>query len=105
MKASLTLVLLGAVALFFLAFSTVRSSMNLATVDQEEGILLFIHSKPAGNYKFLGRLNMPEMVWNGRPSEMVNIAIRRARRQYPDANGIVIQSDNFGKVDAVKVEE
>ena len=99
--------LAGSVLVLLFAFTAAakREVKGMAVADQEQGLFIFVRSKPAGNYKFLGKVNMPEVVWSGRPKEMMNIAIRRAARQYPEANGIIFQSDNFGKVDAVKVEE
>lgn len=107
MKKTVTLFLLGITVALFLAFTT-RSgndSKGMAVADQEQGIYIFVRSKPALNYKFLGKVNMPEVVWNGKPKEMMNIAIRRAAKQFPEANGIIFQSENFGKVDAIKIEE
>jgi len=107
MKRTIAFFALGIVVASFFAFTTrsVNEVKGMAVVDQEQGIYIFIRSKPAANYKFLGKVNMPEVVWNGKPKEMMNIAIRRAARQFPEANGIIFQSENFGKVEAVKIEE
>lgn len=107
MKNKSFIILLGASLLLFFAFTTKSfdTGKGNAIADQEQGIFIFIRSKPASNYKFLGKVNMPEVVWNGRPKEMINTAIRRTLKQYPEANGVIFQSENFGKVEAVKLEE
>lgn len=64
-------------------------------------VYIFIRSKPLTEYEFLGKVNMPEVVWTGRPREMMNIAVKRTVKQFPKADAIVIQSDNFGNVDAI----
>lgn len=102
---SKVLILVAIVAVFSLFAFTVAQTKSLANVDQQEGVFLFIHSKPAGDYKFLGKVNMPEIVWNGKSKEMINIAIRRAKKQFPDADGIIFQSEDLAKVDAVKLPE
>jgi hypothetical protein len=73
-----------------------------AEVDQEQGVLIFIRSKPVMEYEFLGKVNMPEVVWSGKPKEMVSTAVKRATKQFPKADAIIIQSENFGDVDAIK---
>jgi hypothetical protein len=107
MKKSITPFLVGiSVALLFaFAPKSMNDSKGMALVDQEQGLYIFIRSKPAGDYKFLGKVNMPEIVWNGKPKEMMNIAVRRSRKQFPEANGIIFQSESFDKVEAVKIEE
>jgi hypothetical protein len=107
MKKTITPFLLGISLALLLAFApkSMNESKGMAVVDQEQGLYIFIRSKPASNYKFLGKVNMPEVVWSGKPGEMMNIAVRRSRRQFPEANGIIFQSESFDKVEAVKIEE
>jgi hypothetical protein len=102
MKNILTPLLLFAALSLILGFSTIQNQKGLATVDQEQGLYIFIRSKPAANYEFLGKLNMPEVVWGGKPKA---IAVRRAHKQFPNANGLIFQSENFGNVEAIKLSE
>ena len=76
-----------------------------ALPDKELGIYLFIRSKPVNKFESLGPVNMPEVVWSGRPNEMIDIAVRRVKRQYPNANGIIFLSERMGKVEAIKLSE
>lgn len=99
-KNILIIMLLAIVATAFKTETKVK-----AIPDQEEGIYVFARSTPENKYKSLGKVNMPEVVWNGKPKEMMNTAIRRAKRQFPTCNGIIFQSDNFGKVEAIQIEE
>lgn len=73
-----------------------------AEVEQEQGVLIFIRAKPVMEYDFEGKVNMPEFVMSGKPKEMMSIAVKRVQKQYPKADAIIIQSDNFGDVDAIK---
>jgi hypothetical protein len=77
---------------------------NLAKVESENGIFIFIRSTPAGDYESLGAVNMPEIVWSGKAGEMVGNAVKRAGKQYPNANGVIIRGDNLGKVEAVLIK-
>jgi hypothetical protein len=91
-------------AITFAFTANIVDSKGLANVDQERGLYIFIRSKPASDYEFLGKVNMPAIVWNGRPREMMNIAIRRAAKQFPKADGIIIQDESFGKVEAITIK-
>lgn len=71
----------------------------------EEGLYVYIRSKPVKDFDFLGKVNMPEMVWSGKPKEMMNIAVRRAAKQFPEANAIIFKSENFDKVEAIKIKD
>lgn len=84
------------------AIQTYQVKKSTAEVEQEQGVLIFVRAKPVMEYEFLGKVNMPEIVMSGKPKEMMSIAVKRAQKQFPKADAIIIQSDNFGDVDAVQ---
>lgn len=79
-------------------------SKGLAIVNQQEGIYIFVQSKPAENAKFLGKINMPEVVWKGKTKEMINTAVRRAKKQFPDCNAVIFTSDNLETAEAFFID-
>lgn len=77
---------------------------DLAKVEQIEGIYVFVYSKPAGNYKFVDKINMPEFVMSGKSAEMIRTAVRRCKKQLPSANGIIFTNDNLTKAEGILIE-
>ena len=79
-------------------FAPEEIKMNSAYVEQESGFYLFVKSKPVMEYKFIGNVEMPKVVKNGRAKEMINNATERAKKQFPQANGLIIKGDNLGRL-------
>jgi len=105
-KNILNIIALAVVMIFVSAIgSNNETPINSALVDQEQGLFIFVRSQPVKKYKFLGKVNMPEVTLTGKPREMMNVAVKRAARQYEKANAIIIHSDNFTKVDAILLED
>ncbi|MFN5556709.1 MAG: hypothetical protein ACK48F_10900 [Chryseotalea sp.] len=108
MKLKLFIVAIVAILFTTVAFTvkqTYQPTKATAEVDQEQGLYVFIRSKPVKEYEYLGKVNMPEVVWSGKPKEMMNIAVNRTTKQYPNANALIFQSDNFSKVDAIRIKD
>jgi len=85
-----------------LSIAGIGQTTNLAKVESLNGLNLFIKSEPVAKFTSLGMVSMPALVLNGKPREMIRIASKRARAQYPDADGIIFRSDQFGEVEAIK---
>ena len=81
-----------------------QKQKGLAIADQEQGIYIFIRSKPL-DYEFLGKINMPEIVFNGKAKEAISNGIRRCKKQFPEATGIIFTNENLNKCEAIKLKD
>jgi hypothetical protein len=83
---------------------TAPSPSNLAKVESQDGLMIFIRSVPAGEYEVLGSVNMPALVWSGNAGPMIDMAVSRCLKQYPQANGVALSGSILGNVRAIKVK-
>lgn len=105
MKKTLFGLLLGMSVMGLLAMQSIYNpKANTAEVDQEQGMYIFIRSKPVNDYKFLGKIKM-SFITSSKPSENLASALKRAAKQFPEANGVIVQSDNYESVDAIQITE
>jgi hypothetical protein len=89
-------------ALGFILTSFIGSSeKNKSIVDQKEGLYIFILSKPVAEYEYLGSVKKI-LAWSGKPDEMLNSMIRKVKKDYPKADGIVFTSIDMDKADAIQ---
>lgn len=88
-------------ALFLTAFTLV-SDKRSATVEDREGVYIFMFSKPTAEYEYLGTVKKTGIVWTGEPKEMFNILLRRCKKDYPDADGIIFSDVSLDHADCVK---
>lgn len=94
-------IVLAIAALGLTAFKFINDKAA-ATVDQKEGIYIFICSKPAAEYQFLGSVKKTGLVMSGSPAEMFNTLMKRCRKDYPQADGIIFSSVDMDHADCVK---
>ncbi len=80
---------------------TVLSEKNAAIVNQEQGLYIFIQSKPVTEYNYLGTVKK-SIAWTGQPEEMLNSLIKKVKKEHPTADGIIFTSADMDKADAVK---
>lgn len=71
-------------------------------VTKEGAIYTFIHSEPVNEYEILGKVNMPEVVWNGKAGEMIKIAANRTQKQFPNADAVIIKGKDLSDAIAIK---
>lgn len=91
------LFLFAAVGIFIVSSFSFLPANNkgAATAGQgENGLYMFIESQPASPYEKLGEVKKTGLVWNGKAPEMVKILCRRAKDDYPGAEGIIF--DDLG---------
>lgn len=79
-----------------------QTSKALANVDQKEGIYIFMLSKPAAEYQYMGSVEKKGIVMSGKPEEMLNIMLKKARKEYPQADGLIFSELNMYKADCIK---
>jgi hypothetical protein len=86
MKKALVIFILVSIAL--ISFRQVEDK-GLARVNRYQGYFVFVQSQPINEYDVLGTVKKTGVVWTGSPDEMFNILIRRMKKDYPTADGII----------------
>lgn len=76
-----------------------------ATVEQKEGVYIFMFSKPASEYQYLGSVKKTGIVMSGKPEEMFNTLLRRCKKEYPGADGLIFTSVDMEKADCIKLKD
>ena len=90
------------IGFFITAFNSRQIQKNIATVDQKEGVYIFMFSKPIAEYQFLGTVKKTGLVWKGNPVEMFNILLRRCKKDYPQADGLIFFDVDMDRADCIK---
>jgi hypothetical protein len=92
---------------FLISMATFGQTQNQAkkdnaSVDQAEGIYVFIQSKPLAEYEVLGTVKKTGLVWNGKPKEMYRILLRRAKNDYPNCEGLIFDDIDMDHATCIK---
>lgn len=72
-----------------------------AIVNKEQGKYIFINCKPKAEYLFLGSIAIKNY-WQGNGEEMINLALKKAMKEYPEAEGLIFTRINMDRVDVIK---
>ena len=72
-----------------------------AVATQVEGIYIFMLCKPATDYHYLGTVEKKGIVMTGKPDEMLKIMVKKVKKQYPTAEGIIFTELNMYKADCI----
>lgn len=83
------------------SFKLAPDNKATATVERQEGLLIFMLSKPVADYEYLGTVKI-KAAWTGEPTEMLNISIKKVKKEYPQAEAIIFTSVGMDKADAIK---
>ena len=94
------LLLITAILFSINSFAGVNDS---AIVERIEGIYVFQFSKPLGNYDYQGTVKKLFVI-SGKPEEMINSLIKKCKKEYPDANAIIITSIDMDKADCITLK-
>ncbi len=96
----LSIAVLGIAALSF------KMSMDktAATVTSEQGLSIFIYSKPKQAYDYLGTVKT-KVSWSGKADELLKQAIKKVKKEYPQAEAIIFASIDMDVYDAIKFKE
>lgn len=81
-------------------FQTVADKSD-ATVEQREGLYVFVMSKPKAANEYLGTVKK-SLALTGEPEEMLNSMIKKVKKEYPEAEGIIFTTIAMDKADAIK---
>ena len=93
-----------AIALLFTLCATAQTpetKHSEATVNQMQGVYIFMYSKPNAEYTYLGSIKI-KTAWSGQPEEMLNITLRKLKKDYPGADGIIFTSAQMEMIDVIK---
>jgi hypothetical protein len=77
---------------------------STADVEQMGGLHVFIHSKPMKKYETIGSIS-PVAVWSDAADKMIDFMIKKGKKDYPTANGIIFTKDDMSKADLIKLAE
>jgi hypothetical protein len=67
-----------------------------------EGMNVFIQSRPSTDFQVLGDVKKTGIVWTGKPKEMYRTLLRRAKKDYPKADGIIFEDIDMDHATVVK---
>lgn len=91
----------AAIAIAAVAFKP-ETQRELARVNRVSGVLVFLESQPVNEYEVLGTVKKGGIVWNGKAKEMRDILVRRALKDYPNAEGIIFDDVTMDHATVVK---
>lgn len=103
-----TLILAITLCLFAPVFATAQTDncdkKNIAEVSQYQGVYIFTYAKPVREHQYLGTINV-KVCWECKAGEMVNIVLKKLKKEYPTADGIIYTGDNMSQADVIKFKE
>lgn len=86
------------------AVTTYVNTKGTATVNQVQGMHIFIQSKPATEFDYLGTVSSASMVKSLKEDDIVPHMIKRAKEAYPTADALVfVSGTNLCKMDALSL--
>lgn len=86
-----------AVVLPALAIGTIlNEKINLATVNQVQGVYIFVESEPVNTYIYLGTVKNTVTFGSGQFDDVKKTLLKKAKKEYPGANGLIIHFVNGG---------
>ena len=103
MKTRLGLLLLGTLMVALLSFKISNSyEVNNSTAEamKIQGLYIFFCSKPVSETDYLGTFKVKVSGDNSSLSRL-NAAIKRCKKEYPQAEGIVFNTIDFERGDAI----
>lgn len=98
-----TVIILALTAITLFSFKLAIDKTN-ATVNTEQGVSVFIMSKPTQAHDYLGTVKV-KLTLSGSPTELFNQAIKKLKKEYPQADGIVFSNIELDKADAIKFKD
>ena len=88
--------------LYTISFGQTQIKKNTATVEQAEGMYVFLQSSPQAEYEVLGTVKKTGLVWSGKPKEMYRILLRRAKKDFPNCDGIIFEDIDMEHATCIK---
>lgn len=70
-----------------------------AAVNQVQGVYVFVDCKPIKETQYVGTVKAG-VTWSGSYKEVIEKLVKKAKKEYPDAEGIIFNGDE--KADVIK---
>ena len=110
MKKVILAILAGFVLSIALSFSPVGDYIvknKTAEVDQISGFYIFVNSTPVKEYKYIATIKCSGTWGSGQYQDIRNNLIKKARKKYPEGNGIIFYFYDGGtdKADIIKLKD
>jgi hypothetical protein len=100
-----TIFILGIVAIILFSFRMASSEPHNAQVYKWQGFYVFMECSPTSDYTVLGTVKEKGIVWTGKPKEMFNTILRRVRKDYPNADGVIFDPINGKPATCIKFKD
>jgi len=75
---------------------------DMARVTKYQGLYVFMQCQPLGEYQELGTVKKTGIVWNGDPTEMYETLVKKAKKNYDDAQGIIFDDVKMEHATVIK---
>lgn len=75
---------------------------STAEVETEQGILLFVASKPVQQYEYLGTVELNGIVMSNDYKHIMPKTVEKALKKYPNAQGVIFKDGGVYKADVIK---
>ena len=96
--------ILGIVIIALFSFRNF-SDHRLCQANQQQGYYIYMQSVPVSDYTVLGTVKKTGVVWTGQPTEMFNILLRKVKKDYPNADGIIFDGIDMEHATCIKFKE
>ena len=94
--------LISILLLFVMTAAVAQVKKETAEVQIQQGVYIFFCAKPLAEYSVLGTVKKTGLVWTGKPNEMFNTILRRAKKDYPETAGIIFDNVSMTHATCIK---
>lgn len=107
MKSKLLPFLAGMLLTLTFAFNGASDNVDktMASVQKLDGYYIFVKAEPKAPYEKLGNMESPGMVKSLALNSMLNTFIKKAKKDYPNADGLVFNAageSGMGSCEVIK---
>lgn len=95
------LVVIAATALLSASITEYVVKKATAEVDQVEGLYLFFNAAPVSDTEYLGTVKVG-MTWDSKTTTRRDAIIKKVKKEYPEAEGIVFKAWDFESAEAIR---
>lgn len=78
---------------------------NNGFIYEQEGIYIFILCKPQLDYELLGTINNSNAIIKQSRHEMLNMLLECCKKEYPDAEAIIISDIKMVQADCIRLSD
>ena len=99
-----TILILSILAIILFSFRMTSEPHN-AQVYKWQGFYVFMECSPTSDYTVLGTVKEKGIVWTGKPKEMFTTILKRVRKDYPNADGVIFDPINGKHASCIKFKD